>query len=340
MAATTPSNMKASQWKSTSGGIEKRLKYTTSAELPKHAHSLPPDHTLVKVAYASINPADYKLAEIPLVNRFFFKTPATPGIDYAGTVVATTSPHLKPGDRVLGKTQPPAFGATAEYLVITPAYSCVALPDEVEFEQAACVGVAGLTAYQSIAPFVKLGSKVLINGGSGGVGTFGIQICKALGCIVTATCSGKNADFCRGLGADNVIDYRSAPVVEALKRSGVQYDLIVDNVFEEPQLYWQAHHYLKPSGVYISITSKFTICSIVNLAGVLALPRWLGVGSHTSKFLVVSNGTQDGFQAVTKLMKEGKVKVPIEEIFPLENLGDAYIRLKSGRTRGKLVIRI
>ena len=125
-----------------------------------------------------------------------------------------------------------------------------------------------------------------------------------------------------------------------MKRSGVQYDLIVDNVFEEPQLYWQAHHYLKPSGVYISITSKFTIRSIVNLAGVLALPRWLGGGSHTSKFLVVSNGTQDEFQAVTKLMKEGKVKVPIEEIFPLEKLGDAYIRLKSGRTRGKLVIRI
>ncbi|EAT77063.2 hypothetical protein SNOG_15688 [Parastagonospora nodorum SN15] len=291
--------MKASQWKSTSGGIEKRLKYTTSAELPKHAHNLPPDHTLVKVAYASINPADYKLAEIPLVNRFLFKTPATPGIDYAGTVVATTSPHLKPGDRVLGKTQPPAFGATAEYLVITPAYSCVALPDEVELEQAACVGVAGLTAYQSIAPFVKLGSKVLINGGSGGR-------------------TGRRS----------------------LKRSGVQYDLIVDNVFEEPQLYWQAHHYLKPSGVYISITSKFTIRSIVNLAGVLALPRWLGGGSHTSKFLVVSNGTQDEFQAVTKLMKEGKVKVPIEEIFPLEKLGDAYIRLKSGRTRGKLVIRI
>ncbi|EGP83461.1 uncharacterized protein MYCGRDRAFT_88157 [Zymoseptoria tritici IPO323] len=282
--------MKASQWTTTSGGIEKTLKYTTSAKLPKNANNLPAKSTLVKVSHASINPVDYKLAELPIINRFFTK-PAIPGLDYAGTVVATTLPHLKPGDRVFGKSQPLAFGSTAEYLVISGADGCVALPDEVSFEQAACVGVAGLTAYESIAPFVKPGSKVLINGGS------------------------------------------------ALKRSGNQFDLIVDNVFAEPQLYWQSHHYLKPSGRFVTVTSQFTIHSIANLTGILTLPKWLGGGSRKAQFLGVGT-KKDEFETIARLMKEGKVKAQIEEVFPLDKLGEAFARLKAGRTRGKLVIRI
>ncbi|KJX93029.1 zinc alcohol dehydrogenase like protein [Zymoseptoria brevis] len=338
MASSLPSHMKASQWTTTSGGIEKTLKYTTSAKLPKNANSLPAKSTLVKVSHASINPVDYKLAELPIINRFFTR-PASPGLDYAGTVVATTLPHLKPGDRVFGKSQPLAFGSTAEYLVISGEDGCVALPDEVSFEQAACVGVAGLTAYESIAPFVEPGNKVLINGGSGGVGTFGIQIAKHLGCSVTVSCSGKNADFCKELGADEVIDYRSTPVVEALKRSGTQYDLIVDNVFAEPQLYWQSHHYLKPSGRFVTVTSQFTAHSIASLTGILTLPKWLGGGSRKAQFLGVGT-KKDEFETIARLMKEGKVKAQIEEVFPLEKLGEAFARLKAGRVRGKLVIQI
>jgi NADPH:quinone reductase-like Zn-dependent oxidoreductase len=213
------------------------------------------------------------------------------------------------------------------------------LPDGVDLEQAACVGVAGLTAYQCIAPLAKPGSKVLINGGSGGVGTFGIQIAKALGCTVTATCSGKNAELCKELGADEVIDYRSTPVVEALKRSGNQYDLIVDNVFAEPQIYWQSHHYLKSSGHFVTVTSEFTLHSVVNLTGVLMLPGWLGGGIRKSKFVSVAAKKND-FETIAAWMKEGKVKASIEETFPLEKTGEAYARLKSGRTRGKIVIKI
>jgi NADPH:quinone reductase-like Zn-dependent oxidoreductase len=338
MATSIPQQMKASQWTSSAGGLEKNLKYTATAKLPKNADSLPSNSALVKIAYAGINPVDYKLAELPVVN-YFFKKPATPGLDYAGTVVATTLTHLKPGDRVFGKAEPLAFGTTAEYIVITGEDNCVPLPDEVDFEQAACVGVAGLTAYQCIVPFAKPGNKILINGGSGGVGTFGIQIAKALGCDVTATCSGKNADLCKQLGADDVIDYRTTPVVEALKRSGKQYDLIVDNVFAEPQLYWQSHHYLKPAGQFVTVTSEFTIHSIANLAGVFTIPSWLGGGKRKAKFVGVVAKKQD-FETVATWMKEGKVKASIEEVVPLEQLGDAYAKLKTGRTRGKIIIRI
>lgn len=223
MPVTLPDTMRAAQWTTTSGGIDKNLRLNPAAALPRNAHSLPKHSTLVKVAYATPNPVDYKLAEtLP----FIFSKPAIPCLDYSGVVVDSTLPHLKTGELVFGKTEPPAFGALAEYLVVDKE-GCVPLPDDVSLKDAACVGVVGLTAYQCLAPYVKEGGKVFINGGSGGTGTFGIQIAKALGCQVTTTCSGPNVELCKSLGADAVIDYRSEDPVAALKRAGKQYDLVV-----------------------------------------------------------------------------------------------------------------
>ncbi|KAI8281659.1 hypothetical protein K4K60_003994 [Colletotrichum sp. SAR11_57] len=159
--------MRAAQWRTTTGSIEKNLKLVTNAPLPKTASSLPKGCTLVKVAFASIN-HDYKLAELPLVNRIF-PNPATPGVDYSGTVVATNLTTLKPGQRVFGRTQMHKCGTLAEYVVVGKS-GIAPIPAGVSLKDAACVGICGVTALQALAPFVKEEDTVLINGGSGGTG--------------------------------------------------------------------------------------------------------------------------------------------------------------------------
>jgi len=334
MAANIPSTMRASQW-TTSGGIEKNLRLNSHAALPKNAKSLPADHTLVQVLYTTPNPIDWKMADtLP----FIFSKPATPGLDFAGKVVTSTLPHLKPGELVFGKTEPPVFGTLGEYVVVGK-QGVVPLPDDVPPKQAACVGVVGLTAYQCIAPFVKAGEKVFINGGSGGTGTFGIQVAKAIGCEVTTTCSGPNVDLCKSLGADKVIDYRSEDVISTLKRSGTQYDLIVDNVFATPDLYWNCHHYLKPGARFITIAGSPSIKDITAMLKVFLWPSFLGGGQRPFQFVMCKSNAEQ-YAQIAKWMEEGKVKAVIEQEFELQDAAKAFERLKSGRTRGKLVIKV
>lgn len=338
MGAELPSSMRASQWTMLAGGLEKNLKVNTQAALPKQAKSLPADHTLVKVSYATLNPVDYKLAELPLIGSYDFSKPAIPGLDFSGKVVSTTLPHLKAGELVFGTTATPKFGALAEYTV-APKQGVVSLPNHVPLDQAACVGIVGLTAYQCIIPFIEPGAKVLINGGSGGTGMFGIQIAKAAGCEVTTTCSSANVDFCKSLGADTVIDYRTENVVDALKRSGTEYDLIVDNVFADSNLYWDSHHYLKPEGKFITIAGTATLKFITEVLKIFFLPRWLGGGKRKFSFVSASPNAEQYVQ-IAKWMEEGKVKVEIEKMYELEDAGKGYKRLKSGRVRGKLVVKV
>lgn len=336
MASTTfPETMRASQWTRMSGGIDRSLKFTSEAALPKNAKSLPKDSTLVKVAYTTPNPIDHKVAEtLP----FIFSKPAIPCLDFAGHVVSSTLPHLKPGEPVFGKTEAPAFGACAEY-VVAGKESCVPCPPDVPLREAACVGIVGLTAYQELVPFVREGDKVFINGGSGGVGTFAIQIAKAIGCHVTTTCSGPNVDLCKSLGADEVIDYRSNDVVSTLRKSGHQFDLVVDNVFLTPALYWQCHHFLKPTGVFVTIAGTPSIPFIWDCMKVYLWPKFLGGGQRAFKF-VANTPSAVEMEKIAKWMQEGKVKAIIEKEFPLENAGEAFSHLKGGRTRGKVVIKV
>lgn len=160
--------------------------------LPSGTASLPKDTTLIKVAYSTLNPVDYKFAETVLVGRFVTRTP---GSDFAGEVVSSTHSDLKIGDAVFGLIEPPAFGALAEYVVVKGRKNVAPIPSGVKPSDAAALGVVALTAYQAIVPFVTGGDKIFINGGSGGVGTFGIQIAKAIGCYVTVTCSGPNVEL-------------------------------------------------------------------------------------------------------------------------------------------------
>lgn len=338
MATGLPQTMRAAQWTSISGGIENNLHLNPTAPLPLSTiNSLPKDHTLIKVAYASLNHLDYKPAEMPFGSALYTK-PSTPGLDFSGTVIATTLPHLEPGQRVLGRTEPPTCGTLAEYVLVGK-HGVAKLPEGVSLRDAATVGICGVTAVQALGPWVKQGSKVLINGGSGGVGVFAIQVAKALGAEVTAVSSAENAPLCTSLGADAVIDYKNGDLLTTLKSGGKKYDHILDTVFLNPALYWQSHHYLSPHGRYVAVGLPLGFKTIRTMVGMHILPGCLGGGKRKFTFHSVTADTE-AFGKVAEWIKEGRVKPVIEEEFALEDAGRAYARLKSGRTKGKLVVRV
>ena len=327
--------MRAWQYSSTTGGLEKNLKINPSAPLPKPKS----DQHLVQVIATALNPVDYKPAEIPGVALFAITKPATPGIDFAGSIVtpAPGSP-LKAGQLVFGVcgSSPLAGGALSEFSV-SNTNGTVALPDGVDAIDAATVGVAALTAYQSIAPQVKDGDKIFINGGSGGTGVFGIQIAKAMGCHVTTTCSTTNVEFCKSLGADKVVDYKKESVNRALNASGHKFDHAVDNVGNNKELVWHCHEYMQPGAVYIMVGGEPTFANLADTLKRTVLPGFLG----GIKGKVVGFWPQrkpEDFQQIGEWMRMGKVKAVVDQRFPFEQAPQAFEKLKTGRARGKIVI--
>ncbi len=209
--------------------------------------TLEDDQVLVKVRAASINPLDWHyMRGTPYLMRMEsgFGAPANPrlGVDFAGMVesVGAGVTQFKPGDEVFGGK----FGALAEYVAVTEDGSIAAKPTNLSFEQAAAVNIAALTALQALRDRagLKPGQKVLINGASGGVGTFAVQIAKSLGAEVTGVCSTRNVELVRSLGADHVIDYTK----EDFTRGGRQYDVVLDNVANRGVL--EVRRVLKPQG--------------------------------------------------------------------------------------------
>jgi NADPH:quinone reductase-like Zn-dependent oxidoreductase len=337
MASSLPGTMKAAAWNSNAGGIHKHIKVTNSWPLPKNAKNLPNGATLVRVSHATLNPVDYKGPELPVVGRLVFGK-GVPGLDFAGTVVESTSSALEQGQAVFGSLAPPNFSTLGEYIIATKE-GCVPIPDGVQPKDAATLGIAGLTAYQTVAPFIKSGSKVFINGGSGGVGTFQIQIAKILGAHVTVTCSGPNVELVKSLGADEVIDYRTENVVQALTRKGQQFDLIVDNVFNGAEIYWSSHKYLKPEGRYVTIAGNAKFSVIKDMLSIMLWPKVLGGGQRKFQFVTCEANAKQ-YDELAKWLAEGKLRTIIEKEYELEQAGEAFERLKSGRVRGKLVVKV
>lgn len=337
-ASTLPTQMRAAQW--TSVPMEDSMRINPNTPLPKSAAKLPKNSALIKVAYVSINPVDYKVPEFgPARFAALGKGPWTPGCDYAGTIVATTLPGFQPGDRVFGATALPKFGSMAEYIVVDGAANVARLPDGADFAAAAALPIACQTAMQCIAPYVKEGSRVLINGASGGTGTFGIQLAKILGCSVTAVCSGPNAELVRSLGADNVIDYKTDDLVEVLKKSGVQYDLIVDNVLVGGPIYGNSASYLKETGRYVAISGGPNLASVIGMLKMFVQPAWLG-GPRRKAVFVTCEANSEELEKLAQWVAEGKLKPSIAKSFDFDETAEAFRHLKSGRTRGKLVIKV
>ncbi|KAK4986209.1 hypothetical protein LTR66_007935 [Elasticomyces elasticus] len=297
-----PSTIRAYQYSSTKGGLDKNLEINLSAPLPKPK----PDQHLVQVIAIALNPVDYKPAEIPLVHRLAIPKPATPGIDFTGCIVIpATGSSLKRGQLVFGMsgTSPLAGGALSEY-TITGKEGTVALPDGVDIIDAATIGVAGLTAYQSIVPAVKKGDNVFINGGSGGTGVFGIQIAKALECHVTTTCSTANVQLCKSIGADEVVDYKKQNVLETLKAIGHKFDHVIDNVGADLELYWRCHEYTKPQAVYVLVGGTPSFGFLVDMFKMMLWPGFLGGGKRKLVGFFAKPNCEDLNQIVT-WVKEG-----------------------------------
>lgn len=339
--------MKAWQFSQTSGGLEKHLKLNNTTSLPPNANSLGPDQTLVQVLSACINPIDHKLAEFPVVGGLIIKKPATPGIDFSGRVVATgpnskkiSTEDLKPGQLVFGKLSDPSqYGTVAEYTIATRS-GCVPLPQGINLDDAACIGTVALTAYQCLVPNIKSGDRVFINGGSGGVGSFGIQFAKLKGCYVATSCSSVNVDLCKSLGADQVIDYKSKDVVTELKKTQ-KFDLVVDNVGTPADLYWQAHKFTNAGTKYVQVGGGLGLSDIYGLLSRMLWPGFLGGGKRSFQFLGAQNNYEQ-FKEIAGWMAEGKVKALIDEVYGMEDNGPirAFEKLKTGRAKGKLVIKV
>src|ERR1700752_3456975 len=212
------------------------------------------DEVLVRVHAASVNPLDWhELEGTPYLVRIDdgFGKPDNPrlGVDFAGTVeaVGKSVTRFKPGDEVFGGRN----GAVAEYVAVPEARAIARKPANVAFEQAASVPIAAITALQALRDKgqIHAGQKVLINGASGGVGTFAVQIAKSYGAEVTGVCSTRNLDLVRSIGADHVIDYTKQDFTRGTQR----FDLIIDNVGTHSLLEYR--RVLNPKGTYVMIGS-------------------------------------------------------------------------------------
>ena len=297
------------------------------------------DQVLIKVRAASLNAADGHLLRGSFVMRPLtgMRKPKDSrfGIDCAGTVeaVGKNVTQFKPGDEVFGA----ANGAIAEY-VCAPERTLVTKPDNVTFAQAGSVAVAGLTALQGLRNQgnIQPGQKVLVNGASGGVGTFAVQIAKAFGAEVTAVCSSRNLEQARSIGADHVIDYTKEDFTVGNQR----YDMIFDNVGNHTIA--ERRRVLAPNGVCV-------------LAGMGSAGKhegqWSRLAGNLKSFFVspfisqkfkffIAKILKADLGVLRDLMQEGKLTPVIDRAYPMSKTAEALDYLEEGHARGKVVITI
>ncbi len=303
------------------------------------AKPTPADHeVLVRVHAAAVNPLDWHyMRGTPYLVRMDsgFGRPKNPrlGVDFAGTIESVGSgvTRFKPGDDVFGGK----LGAFAEYLVVREDRAVVLKPANVSFEQAAAVPIAAITALQGLRDkgHIQAGKKVLINGASGGVGTFAVQIAKSYGADVTAVCSTRNVELVRSIGADHVIDYTREDFTKGAER----YDLILDSVGNHPLLDYR--HVLTPKGDFVIVGGQSHgnwLGPMTNLIEALALSPFVSQNYHP--FLAELDPKD--LTILAGLMQSGKVTPVIDRRYKLSELPEAMRYLEAGHARGKVVIDI
>jgi NADPH:quinone reductase-like Zn-dependent oxidoreductase len=291
---------------------------------------------LVRVRAVAVNPLDWHyMRGTPYIARIEMglRKPKDTrlGVDFAGIVesVGRNVTQFKPGDEVFGGRT----GALAEYVTVREDQA-VLKPANLTFEQAATVSVAALTALQGLRDEgnVQPGQKVLINGASGGVGTFAVQIAKALGAHVTGVCSTRNVDMVRSIGADRVIDYTK----EDFTQSAERYDLILDNV---------GNHSLSKLRRVMNPTGKFVMVGGPSGRWIDPLPRALNavvlsrfVSQDMGMFIADLN--KKDLTVLRDLMEAGKVTPVIDRLYKLSDVREAIRYLEAGHARGKVVITV
>jgi NADPH:quinone reductase-like Zn-dependent oxidoreductase len=301
------------------------------------------NQVLIKVRAASLNALDAYMIRDALLNRLIFglRKPRDTrlGRDVAGVVEAVgknpaAAGQFKPGDEVFGICR----GALAEY-ACTLERALVMKPANVTFEQAASIPLAGLTALQGLRKGnIQAGQKVMINGATGGVGTFAVQIAKSFGADVTAVCSTRNVELVRSIGADHVIDYTK----EDFTKSGQRYDVIFDNVANHS--FSERRRVLTTKGICVLAGMGGAGVkqgqALGRIAGNLFIARGLSSFTDQKFASYMTKMSKDDLIMLGDLVQTGKARPVIERTYTLNDAPEALRHFDQGHMRGKLVITV
>ncbi|KPQ34486.1 MAG: Zn-dependent oxidoreductase [Phormidesmis priestleyi Ana] len=288
-----------------------------------------PDQLLVKVLASSINPIEWKMRKGMLKLLTGNSFPITLGFDVSGEVVEIGSQvtRFKPGDLIYARMDQLMGGAYAEYAAVSEKVAALK-PRNMTHEEAAAVPLAGMTALQAIRDegAFKPGQSVLINGASGGVGTYAVQIAKVLGAsVVTGVCSGKNMALVKRLGADAVIDYTQQEVTQLKDKYDIVFDVVGNRSLSECQ------PILKPKGIYVT-TQPYPGNYLKSILSLL----WPG---QKYKVILLKSKAAD-LEYLTEQIEAGKVCSVIDRTYSLEQIAEAHAYAEAEHTVGKNVISI
>jgi NADPH:quinone reductase-like Zn-dependent oxidoreductase len=283
---------------------------------------------LIRVRGASINPVDWKIRDGMVRILTGWRFPKVLGSECAGEIVKTGPGvrRFKNGDQVIGAPGIRRLGAFAEYASVAEGKT-FRKPASLPFEEAATLPIAGLTALQALRDKgrIKAGSRVLVNGASGGVGTFAVQVARVFGAEVTAVCSGANHELVRELGAERVIDYTR----EDFTREGERYDLIFDAVATSS--FAADKKALAPQGVYVATLPSPAILLNQFLTGFVT-------GRQARTLMVKPNEADMAW--MRERIEAGVIRVVVDRVVPLERIGEAFAYSESGKARGKVVVKV
>ncbi|HEY9670697.1 MAG TPA: NAD(P)-dependent alcohol dehydrogenase [Waterburya sp.] len=290
--------------------------------------SIQRNQLLVKVYASSVNPVDWKIRAGQLQFLTGYKFPLILGFDVAGEVieVGESVTRFQPGDKIYAYLDSLPGGAYAEYAVVSERVACLK-PDTMSYEQAAAVPLAATTALQALRDLGQIlpGHRVLINGASGGVGSFAVQIANAFKAEVTAVCSTANVELVQSLGADRIIDY----TVQDFTKETRVYDIILDAVAK--QSFSACKNILTPNGVYV--TTLPDPDSVVQSVLTFLLP------GKKAKLIVAQPNGQD-LAYLKELIEVGKMRSIIERTYPLSELAAAHAVSEQGHVVGKIAIAV
>lgn len=302
-------------------------------EIPKP--KLESGNVLIKVSAAAVNPLDWRLMRAdPFLARLSFglrKPKLTMlGADFSGVVesVAQDVSDFKPGDCVSGIMSPDVVGSFAEYVSV-PSNALVRKPESLSHQEASTLGVAALTAYGGVHDYYSIarGDRVLINGASGGIGTFAVQMAKARGAHVTAVCSGRNRELVLSLGADDVIDYNATDLLKSEER----FDLVFDTIGNHPAKKMKC--LLSDGGRLVLASAANSVCFLKGM--------FLSRNKHEPIDMIVDlKKDQQRLQSVVDLAEAGIIKPFIDREYPFDEVAQAIDYVATKRARGKVVINI
>lgn len=303
---------------------------------------VPGDHqVLIRVIAAGINPLDIRIRKGQL--RFFTgaKFPMVLGNDVSGVIEKCGSrvKSFKIGDRVFGMidtnetyscTGFAKSGAYGEYC-ITREDTIALLPKGITFEEGASIPLSSLTAYQALIEKAKIkeDDEILINGASGGVGIFAVQIAKSIGARVTAVCSEKNAEFVKLLGADQIIDYKKTRIDHLEEQFDVIYDVVATSSF------FKCRKRLKEDGRFVSNIASLQVLWEIALCRAMNFFRY----SKRSTFVWVKP-SKEKLTRLSEMIRRDKIKPYVEKIYTIDEIAEAHKQVENNRTKGKVVLKL